>query len=388
MVVPPPPEQQLQPAPGYAPAPLAPAAPRRSGWGAFGVVLAILLGAAALIVSLTHSGAGTPFGGGAIAVNTSSLPISNGTPASVAAALTPSVATIVVSTGPSSAGASGLGSGFVISNSGSTSYILTNNHVVTGASGIEVVMADGTIFTGTLVGADPTNDVAVVSVPSGHLPAVTFGSSASLTVGQQVVAIGSPLGNQDSVTTGVISALHRTITAGDQAGGSSENLADVLQTDASINPGNSGGPLADLSGRVVGINVATSSGGTNVSFSIPADTARAVATQIINHKTVSHPYIGVGFLTPLAAVENGQPFQGPGVQVVQVTPGSPAASAGVQTGDIITAVNGTALGANATLGSILAGHQAGDHLVLSIRRGSQSLTITVTLAERPANFQG
>jgi len=385
----------------YAPpAPPAPQ-PRRSGRGpllaAGAGLLAVGLGLGAFAANtLNHnstsssSGSSTSSGNKAsLSLNTSTLsPSAQGNAVAVAAALDRSVATIVVSTsvpnrfGGSSTGTAE-GSGFVISNSGSTSYLLTNNHVVEGASSVEVILNTGRSLAGTVVGTDSIDDLAVVSVSGGNLPTVTFGRSADLQVGQSVVAIGSPLGNQNSVTSGVISALHRSITAGDQGSANTENLSDVLQTDAAINPGNSGGPLADLGGRVIGVNVATSSNGTNVSFAIPSDEAQQVAQDLIAHRTVDHPYLGVGFLTPLDAAENGQSFDGPGVLVTQVAPGTPASAAGLQVNDVITAVDGVSLDASQTLGGVIGKHRAGESITLTVRRGSQTLTLHATLVQRP-----
>ncbi len=361
-------------------------------------ILAVGLGGGALLANTVgHGGTpGTPAVASAsksanLAVNTATLPAgSQGSAVSVASALDPAVATIVVDTsvqnrfGGSSTGTAE-GSGFVISNSGSTSYLLTNNHVVSGASRVEVILASGRTLTGTVVGTDSVDDLAVVSVQDGGLPQVVFGRSANLQVGQSVVAIGSPLGNQNSVTSGVISALHRTITAGEQGGGSTENLADVLQTDAAINPGNSGGPLADLGGRVIGVNVATSSNGTNVSFAIPSDEAQQVAQELIAHQAIDHPFLGVAFLTPLDAAVAGRSFAGPGVLVTQVASGAPAAQAGLQVNDVITAVDGTTLDASQSLGGLIAKHHSGDTLKLTVQRGGQTLTLSATLGQRPTS---
>ena len=387
--------------PGGAPAPPA-SQPRRFGRGpllasAVGL-LAIGLGLGAFAANTvnhnssssgTGSSASSSGNKAALSVNTSTLsPSAQGNAVSVASALDRSVATIVVTTSVQNrfgAAATGTaeGSGFVISNSGSTSYLLTNNHVVANASSVEVILSSGRSLTGTVVGTDSIDDLAVVSVPDGNLQQVTFGRSADLQVGQSVVAIGSPLGNQNSVTSGVISALHRSITAGDQGSASTENLSDVLQTDAAINPGNSGGPLADLAGRVIGVNVATSSNGTNVSFAIPSDEAQQVAQDLIAHRTVDHPYLGVGFLTPLDAAENGQSFSGPGVLVTQVASGTPAAAAGLQANDVITAVDGVTLDASQSLGGVIGKHKAGDTITLTVRRGGQTLTLHATLVQRP-----
>jgi S1-C subfamily serine protease len=360
-------------------------------------VLAIGLGGGALLANTVghnnSTGSNSPVttsnGKANLAINTATLaPGVQGSAVSVASALDKAVATIVVTTsvqnrfGGTSTGTAE-GSGFVISNSGGTSYLLTNNHVVTGATGVEVILSSGRTLTGTVVGTDTIDDLAVVSVQDGNLQQVVFGVSADLAVGQSVVAIGSPLGNQNSVTSGVISALHRSITAGEQGSGSTENLSDVLQTDAAINPGNSGGPLADLAGRVIGVNVATSSNGTNVSFAIPSDEAQQVAQDLINHRTVNHPYLGIGFLTPLDAATSGQSFSGPGVLITQVAPGSPAAQAGLQVNDVITAVDGVTLDASQSVGGVIAKHKVGETVKLTVHRGSQTLTLSATLVQRP-----
>jgi serine protease Do len=282
------------------------------------------------------------------------------------------------------AGASSLGSGFVIARGGGVSYMVTNNHVVSGARDLHVVMPNGGLFTATLVGADSLDDLAVVSVPSDSLPLATFGDSSALHVGEQVVAIGSPLGNQSSVTQGVISAKHRTISAGN-GGASTETLEDVVQTDASINPGNSGGPLADVDARVVGVNVAVAGGANNIGYAIPSNVAREVATQLMEHQPVQHPFLGIGYLDSIDAVEAGRGFSGPGVLVTTVRDGTPAAQAGFQNGDILQAINGTAIDNGETLGGLIQDKHVGDKITCTVKRGSQMLTLTATLEERPAN---
>jgi putative serine protease PepD len=297
----------------------------------------------------------------------------------VARELGPAVGTVIAT----EASATALGSGFVMARDSAVSYLVTNNHVVASATALHVVMPDGHQFVATLVGTDPLDDIAVVSVPSATLPEATFGTSSSLAVGQTVIAIGSPLGDQGSVTVGVISALHRTITAGGGATTSSETLEDVLQTDASINPGNSGGPLADTSGEVVGVNVATAGNATNIGYSIPADLARHVAETLIAHHTVDHPFLGVDYLTSIAAVQNGTGFDGPGVYLRSVSPGTPAARAGLAAGDILVAIDGTAIDNGLTLGGLLQPHNVGDTITLTVHRGAQTLTLHATLVERP-----
>ena len=303
----------------------------------------------------------------------------------VARQLGPAVGTVVVK-GPN--GQSALGSGFVISHDANRSFLVTNRHVVDGATDVRVLMPGGKNLKGTVVGADALDDLAVVSVPDNSLKTAVFGKSADLQVGQRVIAIGSPLGNQGSVTSGVLSALHRTIQAGSSGGGASETLQDVLQTDASINPGNSGGPLADAEGRVVGVNVAVAGQGTNIGFSIPSDLARVVVDQLMRGKAVEHPFLGVSFVDELQATEQGKPYDGPGVLVEDVRSGTPAADAGLHAGDIITGMDGVTLDEGETVGGVLQRHRVGDAVPVTVRRGTQSLTLTVKLAARPSTLPG
>ena len=344
-----------------------------------------IAGGAALTEALAHDADATT---ATTTIDTSVIPTNAaGDAVSVASKLGPAVGTVV----NRGTGATALGSGFVISHVSGVSFMLTNNHVVASATSLEVVMPDGTSLVATVVGTDATDDLAVISVPDANakLPTAVFGRSADLKVGQSVVAIGSPLGNQGSVTTGVISALHRNITAGEQGNaGPGETLLDVLQTDASINPGNSGGPLADTQGRVIGVNVANSSQGQSIGFSIPSDVAQRVATDLIAKKAVHVPYIGVGSLDPVAAAEAGKPFNGPGVLITQVASGTPAESAGIHVNDVLVSIDGVTLVNGETLGGVLQRHRAGDQVPVTLRRGDQTVSVTVTLAERPANLGG
>jgi putative serine protease PepD len=322
-------------------------------------------------------------GSGTAEVRVNGSPVTAGTVATVAVArqLAPAVGTIIAT---DSASSTSLGSGFVIAHDASVSYMVTNNHVVDGAIGLHVVMPDGEQFVAKLVGTDTLDDIAVVSVPSTSLPQATFGTSADLTVGQPVIAIGSPLGNQGSVTAGVISALHRTISASDSGGSSSETLEDVLQTDASINPGNSGGPLSDMSGDVVGVNVATAGNANNIGYSIPADLARYVAETLIDHRKVQHPFLGISYLNSIDAIEAGSGFSGPGVFVKSVSAGAPAAGAGFKAGDILVAIGGVDIDNGQTLGGLIQAHKVGEVISCKVHRGGQTITLRATLEERPS----
>src|ERR1700686_181477 len=357
-----------------------PSGPRLSVRGAALLVIGLVVGGGAAYGATRLSDKGSTVH---IAVDTTPVKVPTNNTVGVAKALVPAGGPIIPRQGGSSTGAS-LGSGFVIANTGSTSYLVTNNHVVTGSTDLHLVMPDGAAFTATLVGTDTLDDLAVVSVPSGSLPLATFGVSSQLSVGQTVIAIGSPLGNQSSVTSGVISALHRTISASGDNASSSETLEDVLQTDASINPGNSGGPLADVQGRVVGVNVAIAGNSTNIGYSIPSDLARQVASALIAHQKVQHPFLGIGYLDAISAIEAGRGFNGAGVLITTVSPNTPAAQAAVQTGDILVAIDNVAIDNGQTLGGLIQSKQVGQSITLTIKRGGQTLMLHATLEERPS----
>jgi putative serine protease PepD len=345
------------------------------------LLLGVLVGAGVMF-GILHT---TNVASSAVHIQVDTTPVQSSTnnAVSVAQQLGPAVGTIIAR--QASSGAS-LGSGFVIGHGSNVSYLLTNNHVVTGSSDLHLLMPNGNSYTATLIGADSLDDLAVVSVPDAGLPMSTFGDSSQLHVGQAVIAIGSPLGNQGSVTTGVVSALHRTISAGSQGSTSSETLQDVLQTDAPINPGNSGGPLADVEARVIGVNVAIAGNASNIGYSIPANLAREVASELIAHQPVQHPFLGIGYRDAIAAIEGGQGFNGPGVLVTSVSPNTPAAQAGFQPNDILVAVEGVNIENGETLGGLIQTKHVGDHVHFTVKRGSQTLTLTATLVERPGNL--
>ncbi len=275
---------------------------------------------------------------------------------------------------------SGTGSGFVISSDG---YIITNNHVagVAGTNGsIEVAFSDGTTEAGTLVGANAGYDLAVVKVNRTNLPSVPLGSSAGLKVGDAVIALGSPLGLQGTVTTGIVSALDRPVTAGSESGTSGETaFIDAIQTDAAINPGNSGGPLVNGAGEVIGVNSAIASlgaaagsqaGSIGLGFAIPIDTVKRIADEIVKTGTSSTPVIGVSLDTS---------YTGAGARVGDVTVGGGAEAAGVQSGDVITAVDGNNVADSTELVVKVRAHAPGDTLTLTVDRNGQSVDLPVTL---------
>ncbi len=293
-----------------------------------------------------------------------------GSIAAVAAAVQPSVVQMNVS----GSQGEGTGTGFVVSSDG---YIVTNNHVVGDAGNggtIEVTFVDGSTATGKLVGANPGYDIAVVKVDRTDLPALTLGSSDAVNVGDLAIAIGSPLGLQGTVTSGIISALDRPVTAGGRG-----DLAyiNAIQTDAAINPGNSGGPLVNASGEVIGVNSAIAtlglgdaSGSIGLGFSIPIDTAKRIVDELINTGTSQTPIIGV---------QLDMEFAGPGGAVAAVTPGSPAESAGLQEGDVITKVEGNLISDSTGLIVAIRANAPGDQIELTVLRNGQTLTVPLTL---------
>lgn len=297
--------------------------------------------------------------------------------------LGPSVGLIIAS-GAGSRGGNAEGSGFAFSSQGGTSYVLTNNHVIAGASRVQIVMPDGRHFVVEVQGADQVNDVAVLKV-SDSLPVAQFADSTKLQVGQPVVAIGSPLGSQGfgSVTTGVISALHRTLNNVGGGAAGSESLADVLQTDAAINPGNSGGPLADTNGRVVGMNTAGTSNATGIGFAIPSAILQRVAQSLVQGKTPGHPYVGVCTQPVEAALATNPNIKGYGVVILKTLPGTPADKAGIESGDVIQKVDHTDLNNGQTLGGVLQLHNPGDTVKMTALRQGGTVDLSVTLGDRP-----
>ena len=309
----------------------------------------------------------------------------------VARKVTPAVVNIDVRTGGSTDPfnatnpQSGTGSGVIYKSDG---YIITNNHVVQDARTITVTLASGEELKGTRVGADPENDIAVVKVDKTGLPAAQLGDSDRLAVGELAVAVGSPLGFQQTVTSGVVSALHRVVGATD-SGGTTTVLTDLIQTDASINEGNSGGALCDGAARLVGINtlIASQSGGSvGLGFAIPANTAVQVADDIIAHRPISHPYIGVLGQTVTAGVSAHYKLAVvEGAYVTQVIPGSPAAKAGIKPGDIIVAVDGKPVKSMDDMVAAVRSHGIGDEITVTYFQGTTKKTVSLTVGEKPSS---
>jgi S1-C subfamily serine protease len=330
--------------------------------------------------SPTASSLSTPTPAVSIPVVSPAPVISGGfNPAQVVQVLGPAVAELIVT---QAGGGRDIGSGFVIARDTNASYIVTNNHVVANASKVIVLMPDGRHFTATVQGTDPIQDIAVVRVADGSLPLAQFGDSTKLVAGQQVVAIGSPLGNQSTVTAGIISALHRTISTGASGGLPAESLPDVLQTDAAINPGNSGGPLADAAGTVIGVNTATNASGQGIGYAIPSLIARRIAQDLIAGRKPGHPYIGVCYQSEDAFLIGGTDVTGYGVMVTAALPGTPAAKAGLKAGDLIEKVDSVELNNGQTLGGAIQTHAPGETVQLTVLRGGTTTTLPLTLADR------
>ena len=290
---------------------------------------------------------------------------------------------VVVSIDVISSAGEGTGSGFVIKSTNSWSYILTNNHVVVGAgsnASITVHFQNQTSIGATIVGRDPSYDLAILKIAQGNLPVATLGNSDDVVVGDTAIAIGSPLGLSGTVTSGIISALNRPVTAG-SSGDSS--FINAIQTDAAINPGNSGGPLVNARGQVIGVNSAIAtlgssglsgeSGSIGLGFAIPVNEAKRVATELMRTGSSTHPIVGISV---------DMRYTGAGAKVSEVTPGGPAAKTDLKPGDVITAIDGEQVNDGTELIVKIRARNSGDKVVLS-RRGDSD--VTVVLGSKSSN---
>lgn len=359
-------------------APVAPSA--RRGPGVFAIIM--IAAVTSLIVGIFAGLGGYLLGQGIDSSATSVVRLpqvsdtsaTSITPGSSIAAIAAAELPSVVSIAATGATAAGSGSGFVIRSDG---YILTNNHVVAIAKGgkIEVVFNDGTRIKGEVVGTNPEYDIAVVKVAQKGLPAMVIGNSDDVAVGDMAIAIGAPLGLDGTVTAGIISALDRPVTAGDS---NDTSFINAIQTDAAINPGNSGGPLLDGAGRVIGINSAIASMATGTSeagniglgFAIPINTAKRIAEELIATGTSKTPIIGVNLDTS---------YEGPGAKVLEITPNGPSEAAGLQAGDIITALAGRLIDDSTELVVAIRTFAPGDQVEVEIDRGGGTVTALITL---------
>ena len=340
-------------------------------------------------------------------VSTSKAAPADGSVEQVAATLLPSVVSVL----SSSSSSAGEGSGVILTADG---MILTNNHVISGATTLQVQFNDGTTAEATVVGADPTDDLAVIKATgvSGLTPA-TLGSSGDLQIGQPVIAVGSPLGLSATVTSGIVSALNRpvrTSSAEDQqqqqqqqrqlpgqsqqqsqASTSQDTVMNAIQTDAAINPGNSGGPLVDMSGNVIGINSAIASlsesssgegGSIGVGFAIPIDQAKRIAQEIIDTGKATHAVLGASVGD---ATQGDNSLLTVGAKVADVTAGSGAASAGLQSGDVITKLGSQNVDSADALIAAVRSAAPNSQVDVTYTRGTQTNTVTVTLGSASAN---
>ncbi len=278
----------------------------------------------------------------------------------------------------------GTGSGFIINTDG---QILTNAHVVEGADKVSVILKDGRTFEGKVLGSDSVTDVAVVKIKADKLPMVELGDSDSLKPGEWAIAIGNPLGLDNTVTTGIISATGRSSSQV----GVPDKRVQFIQTDAAINPGNSGGPLLSASGQVIGMNTAIIQGAQGLGFSIPINTAQRIANQLISKGKAEHPFLGISMvsLTPeLKQNINSNPNSGvtveedSGILIAKVMPNSPAAQGGLRAGDIIREINGQTVKNAEDVQAFVENSQVGNELQFKLRRDRNDIQVTV----RPGAF--
>jgi serine protease Do len=269
-----------------------------------------------------------------------------------------------------------LGSGVVIG----PGVVVTNDHVISGASRIWVTTSDGRELEAKLEGADADNDLAVLSVDARQLRPAALGTTSDLMIGETVIAIGNPFGLSNTVTTGIVSAVHRTVK-----GESGRNYSDFLQTDAAINPGNSGGALVNILGELIGINTAIVGGANTIGFAIPIDRVRRVADDLLNYREVKAVWIGVRGTTVMP--ENARPSaRGQGLRVRSVYPESPAAKAGLAPGDVVVALDGRPVETREDFDTALASSGPGKALTLKLRRDGAERTARVTTERIPEDL--
>ncbi|AFY51284.1 trypsin-like serine protease with C-terminal PDZ domain [Nostoc sp. PCC 7524] len=284
----------------------------------------------------------------------------------------------------------GSGSGFIINSSG---QILTNSHVVDGADQVTVTLKDGRTYDGTVLGEDPVTDVAVIEIDANNLPTISLGNSDSLQPGEAVIAIGNPLGLNNTVTSGILSATGRS---GSDIGASDKRV-DYIQTDAAINPGNSGGPLLNANGQVIGMNTAIIRGAQGLGFAIPINTVQKIAQELIAKGRVDHPYLGIQMvtLTPEIKERINQRFGDrvnitaeKGVLLVSIVPRSPAAVAGLRTGDVIQRINNQPVTTVEQVQKLVEDSQIGSPLSVEIERNGQITQLAVRPAPLPVQREG
>ncbi len=400
------PPRWLEPDPLTRPAA---SAPNGGRGGLLGPLFAVALIAAVMASSGTYlvldaSGAldrATPAPGGTTAqpASTTTIRIDEDSAITRAAAIvSPAVVTITTREGsgigidPLDLPATGVGSGILFDAAG---WILTNRHVVAGAQTFTVKLKDGREFSGRIYGIDTLTDLAIVKIDGSDLPVAPIGDSTALKAGQLAIAIGSPLGSfENSVTAGVVSALGREITVTDEQTGQPRRLRNLIQTDAAINQGNSGGALVDALGQVIGVNTAVAGSAQGIGFAIPIEVAKPIMRQAVAGEPLSRPYLGIVYtaVTPTLMRQEKLPIDyGAWISSSDARPavvaGTPAAKAGLEDGDIITAIGGQRIDAGHSLEDILVRYRPGDEVALSVLRDGATLELTVTLGTRPADLQ-
>jgi putative serine protease PepD len=357
------------PAPWWQP----PAARKSSKGNA--VLIAVLAGSIGGALGVNASG-GDLFNRVQLVSSTSTIQRAPDSVAGIAQRVLPSV----VSISTRSIDGAGTGSGFVIDSNG---YILTNNHVISDAAqsggSIQVSLSDGTFYSAKVIGRDASYDLAVLKISASGLKALQFGDSDAVAVGDSVIAIGSPLGLSGTVTTGIISAKNRAVTAGES--NSESSFINALQTDAAINPGNSGGPLVDATGAVIGVNSAIASLGTTsqigsigLGFAIPINQARKTADQLIKDGVATYPVIGVSL--NMNYTENGAQVSTNGRGIL---PGGPAQKVGLRGGDVIIEIDGKEIYSPEELIVSIRAKNVGDRVTLGFLRDGVKKTVTLTL---------
>ncbi|WP_036053058.1 HhoA/HhoB/HtrA family serine endopeptidase [Leptolyngbya sp. Heron Island J] len=274
----------------------------------------------------------------------------------------------------------GLGSGFIISNDGK---IITNAHVVDGADTVTVTLKDGRILDGQVLGSDPVTDIAVIKVDEQNLPTVELGNSEQLQPGEWSIAIGNPLGLDNTVTVGIISAVGRS----SNQVGVPDKRVEFIQTDTAINPGNSGGPLLNQQGEVIGVNTAIINGAQGLGFAIPINMVERIATELAETGQVQHPFLGIQMVTLSPDVKadiNTNPNSGltvdedKGILIARVISDSPAARGGLRAGDVITAIDGTAVTESTEVQRIVSNGKVGQPLTVEVQRDGTAQSIEVS----------
>ena len=356
-------------------------------WVAIVVVAAVALGATMGVIGgaagfwLARTPPDAPSLPGSPSRSSVDAPRDPGSVAAIAEAVLPGVVSIAVD----AADGSGTGAGFVLREDG---YVVTNNHVVAGAAdgagSIDVVLADGRRVPATVVGRNISYDIAVLSIPVDGLTVLDVGDSDRVTVGDTVIAIGAPLGLDGTVTVGIVSALDRPVTTGEDA---DTSFISAIQTDAAINPGNSGGALIDADGKLLGINTAIysrSGGSQGIGLAIPADSAAKVLQDIVQHGEVIRGWLGVSVQGMPARVRLGDAEQ-TGLVVSEVESGSPAAGAGLQPGDLLLTINGEAADEGRSTMLRIGLMAPGDAFSMEVLRGENRLKLDGVVGQRPSH---